>query len=118
MTATIRKELKRRSAVEPIIGHMKEDGKLGRNWLKGSLGDKINALLCGAGHNIKDYPQKTGGVAFFFYSYLFYRRKSGEIYPSTRRNKLGHLSGKMAFFKIDYLAIDSELQVNKHSVLC
>jgi IS5 family transposase len=45
--------MRRRSAVEPVIGYMKEDGKLGRNWLKGSLGDKINALLCGAGHNMR-----------------------------------------------------------------
>jgi len=47
-TSTIKKELRRRNAVEPVIGHMKEDGKLGRNWLKGSIVDKINALLCGA----------------------------------------------------------------------
>jgi IS5 family transposase len=32
---------------------MKTDGKLGRNYLLGELGDKINALLCGAGHNIR-----------------------------------------------------------------
>jgi len=32
---------------------MKTDGKLGRNYLLGGLGDKINALLCGAGHNIR-----------------------------------------------------------------
>lgn len=53
VTPTIKKELRRRSAVEPVIGHMKEDGKLGRNWLKGSIGDKINAILCGAGHNMR-----------------------------------------------------------------
>ena len=32
---------------------MKNDGKLRRNWLKGSLGDALNALLCGAGHNLR-----------------------------------------------------------------
>lgn len=48
ITPTIKKELKRRSAVEPVIGHMKSDGKLDRNCLQGELGDKINALLCGA----------------------------------------------------------------------
>lgn len=53
MTPQMKKELKRRSAVEPVIGHMKADGKLGRNYLLGELGDKINALLCGAGHNIR-----------------------------------------------------------------
>lgn len=44
---------KRRNAIEPIIGHMKAEGKLGRNWLKGMLGDQINALLCAVGHNMR-----------------------------------------------------------------
>lgn len=45
--------IKRRSAIEPTIGHMKMDGRLGRNPLKGSLGDALHAVLCGAGHNIR-----------------------------------------------------------------
>lgn len=50
---SLRKWLKRRSAIEPVIGHMKNDGRLGRNYLLGKEGDKINAILCGAGHNIR-----------------------------------------------------------------
>lgn len=45
--------LKRRQAIEPIIGHMKNDGKLGRNYLKGAFGDSLNAILCGIGYNIR-----------------------------------------------------------------
>jgi len=45
--------IKRRSAIEPTIGHMKTDGRLGRNPLKGSLGDALHAVLCGAGHNLR-----------------------------------------------------------------
>jgi transposase, IS5 family len=52
-TSTIRRELRRRSAIEPVIGHMKNDGLLGRNFLKGREGDRINAILCGAGHNFR-----------------------------------------------------------------
>ncbi len=44
---------KRRAAVEPEIGHLKNDGRLGRNYLLGSLGDMLNAMLCGSGHNIR-----------------------------------------------------------------
>jgi hypothetical protein len=44
--------MRRRSAIESIIGHMKSDGLLGRNYLKGSIGDKVNALLCGVGHDL------------------------------------------------------------------
>ena len=37
--------IKRRRAIEPTIGHMKADGKHGRNWLTGALGDAIHAVL-------------------------------------------------------------------------
>ena len=53
ITATIRRELRRRSAIEAMIGHMKLDGKLARNHLEGAVGDAIHALLCGAGHNLR-----------------------------------------------------------------
>ena len=53
ITRGLRAMIRRRSAIEPAIGHMKADGKLDRNWLKGSLGDVILAVLCGAGHNLR-----------------------------------------------------------------
>jgi IS5 family transposase len=43
----------RRSAIEPTIGHIKTEGRLARNPLKGELGDALHAVLCGAGHNIR-----------------------------------------------------------------
>lgn len=52
-TPTIRRELRRRSAIEPVIGHTKSDGLLERNHLIGAHGDAINAILVGAGHNIR-----------------------------------------------------------------
>ncbi len=53
LTPTIKRELRRRSAIEPMIGHMKADGRLGRNHLLGAAGDGINALLVAAGHNLR-----------------------------------------------------------------
>lgn len=53
MTTSIRRELKRRNAIEPIIGHMKSDGLLHRNYLKGVQGDALNVILCGAGQNLR-----------------------------------------------------------------
>ena len=53
LTPTIKRELRRRSAIEPMIGHMKADGRLGRNHLLGAAGDAINALLVAAGHNLR-----------------------------------------------------------------
>jgi transposase, IS5 family len=53
LTPTIRRELRRRNAVEPVIGHMKSDGLLERNHLAGAAGDAINAVLAAAGHNLR-----------------------------------------------------------------
>lgn len=49
----LRKRKKRRSAVEPKIGHLKSDNRMNRNFLKGKEGDKINALLAGIGSNLR-----------------------------------------------------------------
>lgn len=53
ITPTIPRELRRRNAVEPLIGHMKSDGHLDRNFLLGTDGDAINAVLAAAGHNLR-----------------------------------------------------------------
>lgn len=50
---TIRREMRRRNGIEPVIGHMKDDGLLERNHLAGPDGDAINVILCAAGHNIR-----------------------------------------------------------------
>jgi len=50
---TIKRELRRRSAIEPVIGHMKAEGHLGRCFLKGRTGDAINAIMTAAGHNLR-----------------------------------------------------------------
>ena len=49
----IKRELRRRSAIEAVIGHMKTDGHLGRNYLKGYRGDHANAVLTAVGHNFR-----------------------------------------------------------------
>ena len=48
-----RKLLKRRQAIEPIIGHLKTDHRMDRCRLKGSEGDALHAVLCTAGYNIR-----------------------------------------------------------------
>lgn len=53
VTRAMKAMIKRRSAIEPTIGHMKMDGRLGRNPLKGALGDALHAVMCGAGHNMR-----------------------------------------------------------------
>jgi IS5 family transposase len=53
LTPSLKALLRRRSAIEPEIGHMKTDGRLARCPLKGTRGDAIFAVLCGCGHNIR-----------------------------------------------------------------
>ena len=48
------KRRKRRNAIEPIIGHCKNDRKTGpKNWLKGTIGDKINTIAMAIGYNMR-----------------------------------------------------------------
>jgi IS5 family transposase len=53
ITEKIKRELRRRSAVEPVIGHLKSDHRMDRNHLKGRAGDAANALLAAAGYNFR-----------------------------------------------------------------
>ncbi len=50
-TTAIKREMKRRAAIEPIIGHVKAEHRMGRNYLKGRDGDRINAVLAAVGFN-------------------------------------------------------------------
>lgn len=53
LTGALKRWLKRRSAIEPVIGHSKQDYALGRNFLQGKIGDRINACLAGCGFNLR-----------------------------------------------------------------
>lgn len=66
MPLSIWRRCKRRSAIEPILGHLKSDNRLERNHLKGKEGDRINAMLSGCGYNVRKLLR-----AFFLL--IFYR---------------------------------------------
>jgi len=53
-----RKKFRRRAAIEPIIGHLKSDHRLARNYLKGFIGDEINLLLAAAAFNFKKWMNR------------------------------------------------------------
>lgn len=53
LTRSQRQALKRRQAVEPVIGHLKADHRMDRNWLKGAAGDAMHAVLCACGYNLR-----------------------------------------------------------------
>lgn len=81
LSAQERRLLKRRQAIEPIIGHLKADHRLGRCYLKGEKGDSVNAVLCAAGYNIQWLLRRIAkkGVAFLQGLYLRLRH-AGALY--------------------------------------
>ena len=66
LRASIRKWIKRRPAIEAVIGHTKTDGRLGRNLLKRREGDNINAILSVCGYNVRKLL-KVLLLCIFFY---------------------------------------------------
>jgi transposase, IS5 family len=62
--------LKRRQVVEPMIGHMKADGLLCKNWLKGADGDALHAILCGAGHNLRMILRRLRALYYALIAWL------------------------------------------------
>jgi IS5 family transposase len=53
VTPKIKREMRRRSAVEPVIGHLKSEHRMGRNYLWYRQGDAINAVLAATGYNFR-----------------------------------------------------------------
>ena len=53
MTPAIKREMRRRAAIEPVIGHIKTEHRMGRNYLAHTQGDAINAVLAAAGYNFR-----------------------------------------------------------------
>jgi IS5 family transposase len=53
VTPQIKRDFKRRAAIEPVIGHLKDEHRMGRNYLAHASGDAINAVLAAAGYNFR-----------------------------------------------------------------
>ncbi|CDM56852.1 IS5 family transposase [Rhizobium sp. T136] len=51
LTPAIKRQMRRRSAVEPVIGHLKSEHRMDRNYLAGEQGHAVNAVLAAAGYN-------------------------------------------------------------------
>lgn len=67
----LRNGFKRRAAIEPKIGHLKQDHRLGRNFYKGIQGDNINIMLAAAGMNFKRMLNKWKVNPLAFLAQLF-----------------------------------------------
>ena len=61
-----RKKFRRRAAIEPIIGHVKSDHRMQRNYLKGFVGDEINLLMAASAFNLKKWMNNFLAVLFLY----------------------------------------------------
>ncbi len=66
----LRKAHQKRAAIEPIIGHIKQDHRLNRNFYKGIMGDNINIMLAAAAFNFKRMMNKWKNSFFYFLNSL------------------------------------------------
>ena len=55
----MKKRFRRRAAIEPVIGHLKSDFRLARNYLKGSVGDSLNLMLAAAAWNFRKWMRQV-----------------------------------------------------------
>jgi IS5 family transposase len=71
----VRIKFRRRAAIEPVIGHLKHDHRMARNFLKGNFGDFVNCVLAGAGFNLKKMLRKIASsldsLKYWFYSITY-----------------------------------------------
>ena len=58
LTPKLKAMQKRRSAIEPVIGHLKQYGRMGRNYLKGIIGDILNPIISAIGFNLRSISNK------------------------------------------------------------
>ena len=65
-----RKKFRRRAAIEPVIGHLKSDHRMARNYLKGFAGDERNLLLAASAFNLRKWMRIYSLVLFLFMLWL------------------------------------------------
>jgi transposase, IS5 family len=100
LTPRIKRSLRRRSAIEPVIGHMKEDGRLGRNFLTSRHGDRLNAILCGVGQNVRLLLRWFALLLCLFLAWLYEAVLSRRLSPA-RAATVGeiHSHGRLITFE-------------------
>ena len=109
LTAQERRQLKRRQAIEPIIGHLKADHRMDRCHLKGEYGDRLHAVLCAAGYNIKWLLRMIAKKGVPFLRAIFLRLVKGTMprrfWPALAASRPGdRLNDSLSVRKVWLLA--------------
>ena len=67
---SMRRRFRRRAAIEPVIGHLKSDFRLARNYLKGSAGDSVNLLLAATAFNVRKWLRAVVSLLLAWHVWL------------------------------------------------
>lgn len=72
ITKSKRKKHRRRAAIEPVIGHLKQHFRMARNFLKGTNGDAANVMMAAAAWNFKRVMNllKAGQIQYYYQLFL------------------------------------------------
>jgi len=99
-----RKKFRQRAGIEPVIGHLKRDHRMLRNYLKGTTGDAINTMMAAAGYNLRHWIIQWKAEVFFVLFWIF-RRWASEISLFRRMDRrlvlqpVPGIVGKQGFYK-------------------
>ena len=67
----LKKQFGRRATIEPMIGHLKSDHRMNKNFYKGITGDVINVMLSAAAFNFKRMMRKWSSSFYYFFYHHF-----------------------------------------------
>ena len=81
-----RKKFCRRAGIEPVIGHLKSDHRMIRNYLKGTLGDAINTMMAAAAFNMRHWMNKHAMPYFVSILLTMVRRLRNMLYENETQH--------------------------------
>lgn len=84
--AKARKKFQKRAGIEPVIGHLKSDHRMMRNYLKGTLGDAINTLMAAAAYNMRHWMNKNALSSFVFWLQALVRRLKNVLFGNENQD--------------------------------
>ena len=80
-----RKKFCKRAGIEPVIGHLKSDHRMMRNYLKGTLGDAINTMMAAAAYNMRHWMNKHALSSFVSWLLMLVRRLENVLFENENQ---------------------------------
>ena len=75
----------KRAGIEPVIGHLKSDHRMMRNYLKGTLGDAINTMMAAAAYNMRHWMNKHALSSFVSWLLTLVRRLENVLFENENQ---------------------------------